>query len=207
MFPMPKPYIPNDKWSQRAAEEGYRARSVYKLIELDLRHHLLVSGMRVLDIGAAPGSWLQYASKAVGPMGKILGIDLKEILPVEANVVTKVCDINDDAALAQAIRSLGWEKVDLVLSDIAPSTSGIKDVDQWRSIELSQKVVAIAEKFLRRGGSVVMKVFRGKDFDAFTRELKERFSVMKVMSVTASRDRSREVYIVCRGSRAVSGER
>ncbi len=200
-FSMPKPYIPNDKWSQRAAEEGYRARSVYKLIELDLRYHLFVPGMHVLDIGAAPGSWLQYASKAVGPTGKILGIDLKEILPVDQNVVTKVCDIYDDAALATELKSLGWQKVDLVLSDIAPNTSGIKDVDQWRSIELSQKVVAIAEQYLRRGGAVVMKVFRGKDFDAFTQELKEHFSVMKVMSVTASRDRSREVYVVCKGVR------
>jgi 23S rRNA (uridine2552-2'-O)-methyltransferase len=194
---MPKPYVPNDKWSKRAAAEGYRARSVYKLMELDERYKLLEPGMRVLDIGAAPGSWLQYVSEKIGERGRVLGVDLKPIVPIAPNVVTRVCDVFDAAALEAELRSLGWGQVDLVLSDIAPNTSGIKDVDQWRSVELSQRVAAIALRYLARGGRVVMKVFRGKDFDAFTRELKAQFATFKVMSAAASRDRSREVYVVC----------
>ncbi len=194
---MPKPYIPNDKWSQRAASEGYLARSVYKLMEIDARYELIRPGLRVLDIGAAPGSWLQYTSDKLGPEGRVLGLDLKPIAFTAPNVVTRVVDVFDDVAVAKAIAERSWKHVDLVLSDIAPNTSGIKDVDQWRSIELNQKIAAIARKYLRGKGSVVMKVFRGKDFDAFTQELKTQFRRLKVMSAVASRDRSREVYVVC----------
>ncbi|OGJ65750.1 hypothetical protein A3A67_05730 [Candidatus Peribacteria bacterium RIFCSPLOWO2_01_FULL_51_18] len=196
---MPKPYVPNDKWSRQAAEEGFRARSVYKLNELDLRYRIFSPGMKVLDIGAAPGSWLQYAAEAVGTAGKVLGIDLKTIEPIAANVTTFVCDINDMKNVKNAIASNGFTKFDVVLSDIAPNTSGIKDVDQWRSLELSRRVTDIAAGHLRPGGTVVMKVFRGRDFDAFTGEMKQKFRVLKVASVKASRDRSREVYLVCRG--------
>lgn len=194
---MPKPYVPNDKWSRKAASEGFRARSVYKLMEIDARYHLLRPGIRVIDIGAAPGSWLQYSSEILGLEGRVLGLDLKPIVSIAPNVTTLVCDVFDDEAVAKAIASMSWQKVDLVLSDIAPNTSGIKDVDQWRSIELNRKIAAIARKYLRGNGSVVMKVFRGKDFDAFTHELKSQFQRLKVMSAVASRDRSREVYVVC----------
>ncbi len=195
---MPKPYTPNDKWSQRAAEAGYRARSVFKLQQLDERFHFFKQGMKVLDIGAAPGSWLQYASEHVGPSGKILGLDLKEIEPVADNVVTRVCDMLDDAAVAAAVTSMGWDKADIVISDIAPNTSGIKDVDQWKSIELSRRVVELSRKWLRPRGWIVMKIFRGRDFDTFLLELKKEFNDVKPLSVEASRDRSMEVYVVCR---------
>jgi len=194
----PKPYIPNDKWSKRAAERGFRARSVFKLQELDERFHLLRPGMKVLDIGAAPGSWLQYESKKIGEKGIAIGIDLKEIEGIAPNVKTFVGDMMDDAAMTTIFSSLGIEKFDLVLSDIAPNTSGIKDVDQWRSLELSRLVVACAKKYLQSGGALVMKVFRGRDFDAFLHEMKTLFSDVKQVSVEASRDRSREVYVVCK---------
>ena len=194
---MPKAYVHNDAWSKKAAKEGYRARSVYKLMEIDARYELIRPGLRVLDIGAAPGSWLQYTSDKLGPEGRVLGLDLKPIAFTAPNVVTRVVDVFDDVAVAKAIAERSWKHVDLVLSDIAPNTSGIKDVDQWRSIELNQKIAAIARKYLRGKGSVVMKVFRGKDFDAFTQELKTQFRRLKVMSAVASRDRSREVYVVC----------
>ncbi|MFA5799992.1 MAG: RlmE family RNA methyltransferase [Candidatus Peribacteraceae bacterium] len=195
---MPKPYTPNDKWSRRAAAEGFRARSVYKLQELDERYHFFAAGMRVLDVGAAPGSWLQYAAKAVGPRGMVLGIDFMPIEPVASNVRTCVCDVLDQVALEKELRSFGREKFDLILSDLAPNTSGIKDRDQWRSIELSRQVALLAVKYLRSDGVVVMKVFRGRDFDQFTHELRSHFRSLKVASVKASRDRSREVYLVCR---------
>ncbi len=195
---MPKPYVPNDKWSQRAAKEGYRARSVYKLIELDVKYHLLHHGMKVLDIGAAPGSWLQYTSDRIGPMGKVLGLDLKEIKSIAPNVSSAVCDITDEVAVEKAMADVGMTQADIVLSDIAPNTSGIKDVDQWRSIELSRLVVQCARRHLKPGGKLVMKVFRGKNFDEFLQEVRKVWPNAKPYTVEASRDRSREVYIVCR---------
>lgn len=194
---MPKPYIPNDTWSRRAAEEGYRARSVYKLQEIDDIVRLLKPGMKVLDIGAAPGSWLQYVSKRIGPQGLVLGLDLKPIVHVGANVKTAVCDIKDFAAVQQAMDNVGMKHVDMVLSDIAPNTSGIKDVDQWKSVELSMFVHDIAKKVLTPSGILVMKIFRGKSFDAFITDVKVFFLRIKVLTVAASRDRSREVYVVC----------
>ena len=194
---MPKAYIHNDAWSKKAASEGYRARSVYKLMEMDERFGLLKPGMHVLDIGAAPGSWLQYAGKRVGQQGMILGIDLKEIKHVGNNVKTRVCDLTDHASMHEALASVGWKTADLILSDIAPNTSGIKDVDQWKSVELSRLVLDIALKLLSPSGTLIMKVFRGKSFDEFTTDVRKHFPAMKVMSVSASRDRSREVYVLC----------
>lgn len=195
---MPKPYTPNDKWSQRAAAEGYRARSVYKLEELDRKFRLLRPGMTVLDLGAAPGSWLQYAAERTGPKGTVIGIDLQEIEPVGPNVHTHRADIADAAAVEAALRGHGVEQADIVLSDLAPNTSGIRDIDQWRSIELSQAVEEIAGRFLPSGAPCVMKVLRGADFDEFYGGLKGRWHDVKLQHVRASRDRSKEVYIVMR---------
>jgi len=197
---MPKPYTPNDKWSQRAAKEGFRARSVYKLMELDERFRLLRPGMTVLDLGAAPGSWLQYASQKVGEQGKVIGVDLQAIEEVAPNVSVHRFDMTDDVKMARALDEEDVGSVDLVLSDAAPSTSGVKDVDQWKSVELCQAVLAVATRFLRPGGSCAMKIFRGADFDAFLREIKSVgiWGDVRVCKVTASRDRSREVYVVMR---------
>jgi 23S rRNA (uridine2552-2'-O)-methyltransferase len=193
---MPKPYQPNDKWSQRAAAEGYRARSVYKLQELNERYDILDSGMIVLDLGAAPGSWMQYTSKIVEPNGMVIGMDLTPIAPIAENVFTYEQDITDFAAIEKILATHNVQHVDVVLSDIAPNTSGVKDVDQWRSVELSRAVMAVAERFLRRGGRIVMKVFRGADFDPFLNEVRLQYGNVKVKQVDASRDRSREVYVV-----------
>jgi 23S rRNA (uridine2552-2'-O)-methyltransferase len=194
---MPKPYIPNDKWSRRAAAEGFRARSVYKLMELDERFHLIKPGMTVLDIGAAPGSWLQYASQKVGPEGIVIGVDLQNIKPIADNVFTYEADITDTALMENILRRHEVETADLVLSDIAPNTSGIKDVDQWRSVELSQAVTDLAMKLLKPGGVCVCKIFRGADFDEFLGQLKTTWKRVGIKTVEASRDRSREVYLVC----------
>ena len=198
---MPKPYTPNDTWSRKAAAEGYRARSVYKLKELDERLHLLKPGMKVLDLGAAPGSWLQYIAEKIGPRGRALGIDLTPVEPVGTNVGTRELDITDTRQLEQALTDEDMQTVDLVLSDIAPSTSGIKDVDQWRSVELAMTVVAIADGHLVPGGKFVVKVFRGSDFDTFMHDVRHRWHDVRVMTVKASRDRSREVYVIARKAR------
>lgn len=195
---MPKPYTPNDAWSRKAAKEGFRARSVYKLMELDERFHLLKPGQTVLDLAAAPGSWLQYASKRIGPKGLAIGFDLKPIAPIADNVRTFEQDITQPEKIDSLLEAEHLPAIGLVLSDIAPSTSGIRDVDQWRSIELNQAVLAIAERWLKSGGHCVLKVFRGADFDEFLRDVKAEWSDVKMMSPRASRDRSREVYLVMR---------
>jgi 23S rRNA (uridine2552-2'-O)-methyltransferase len=200
---MPKPYTPNDKWSQRAAAEGFRARSVYKLQELDSRYKLLREGMKVLDLGAAPGSWLQEVSNAIGPKGKAIGLDLTPIEPIAANVETLVQDVTDIPTVMKILEERGMPQVNLVLSDMAPSTSGIKDVDQWKSVELCQAVLNVADACLRPNGTVVMKIFRGADFDAFLAQVRLAYNEVKVKQVEASRDRSREVYIVGRGKMSV----
>lgn len=212
---MPKPYTPNDAWSRKAAKEGYRARSVYKLMELDERFHLLKPGQTVLDLAAAPGSWLQYESEQIGPKGLAIGIDLQLIKPIAENVVTFQTDITDTKAVntllqehmkqqtsqASLTSSTTSPTFDMILSDIAPSTSGIRDVDQWRSIELNQAVLAIAERWLKSGGACVLKVFRGADFDSFLHDLKRDWKDVKMVSPRASRDRSKEVYLVMRNGR------
>ncbi|PIQ76933.1 23S rRNA methyltransferase [Candidatus Peregrinibacteria bacterium CG10_big_fil_rev_8_21_14_0_10_49_24] len=195
---MPKPYIPNDKWSRLAATEGYRARSVYKLKELDEKFRLLKQGMKVLDLGAAPGSWLQYAAQKVGPKGMVIGLDLQEIAPIEGPVHLFQADITDLSAVEKALNTCDVTSVNIVLSDLAPKTSGIKDIDQWHSIELSQAVEIAAREFLAPGGMCVMKILRGADFDEFFAELKLYWKDVKIQHAKASRDRSREVYVVMR---------
>ena len=195
---MPKPYTPNDRWSQKAAKEGYRARSVYKLQELDERFKLLRPGMTVLDLGAAPGSWLQYASEKVGESGKVIGVDLQAIAEVAPNVSVYRFDITDDAKIESMLEDEETGFVDLVLSDVAPSTSGVKDVDQWKSVELAQAVLAVASRYLKKEGFCVIKVFRGGDFDGLVRHIKTAgpWRDVRMTKVQASRDRSREVYLL-----------
>ena len=195
---MPKPYIPNDEWSRKAAEEGYRARSVYKLIELDERFHLLEPGQLVVDLGAAPGSWLQYAGKAVGPKGLVLGFDTKEIEPVGANVKTFVADITDASAINAIVKKEAMREADVVMSDAMPNTSGIKDVDQWRSVEIAQAAFAIADAILKPDGHCIAKVFRGADFDEFFGQIRHKWFDVEFVKADASRDRSREVYMIAR---------
>lgn len=195
---MPKPYTPNDKWSRRAAAEGYRARSVYKLQELDEKFQLIRPGMTVLDLGAAPGSWLQHTAQKMGPRGTLIGIDLQEIEPIEGVEELHQADITDIAAVQGILERANATELDLILSDLAPSTSGIRDIDQWRSIECSEAVVELAEQFLLPGKYCVMKVLRGADFDEFYGTLKQAWDRTKLQHTQASRDRSREVYIVMR---------
>lgn len=198
----PKPYQPNDKWSQRAAEEGFRARSVYKLMELDQRMHLLTPGMTVLDLGAAPGSWLQYASQQIGTRGKAIGLDLTEIKPVADNVSLYVQDITDHAAIDAILQQENLQRVDIVLSDVAPNTSGIRDVDQWRSVELAMAVMETAKRYLKPGGKVVTKIFRGADFDKFLAEVRKSWEQVRLTTVKASRESSREIYVTAKKPKA-----
>lgn len=197
---MPKAYNYKDPLMFKAHREGFRARSVYKLKELDEKFRLVSPGMKILDIGAAPGSWLQYVSKKIGN-GRALGLDLKEISPISSKVITRVCDISDLDEVEKALQERDFSTVDLVISDIAPNTTGIKYLDQKRSIELNQNIVKIAKKHLRRDGHLVMKVFESEEFQRFFKELKRDFKEVNGVKVAASRDRSKEMYIVCIGKK------
>lgn len=194
---MPKPYTTNDQWSRKAAELGYRARSVFKLMELNERYTLLRPGMNVLDLGAAPGSWLQYASEQVGHKGIVIGLDLETIEPIAKNVRTAKANALNPAEVTEKLRAFLPERasIDIVLSDMAPKTSGIKDIDQWKSVELCTAATHLARDLLLPGKTCVLKVFRGADFDAFLSALKNDWDV-RVRKATASRDRSFEVYLV-----------
>lgn len=194
---MSKPYIPNDRLSQKARRQGFKARSVYKLMELNEKYHLLYPGQFVLDLGAAPGSWLQFSSEQVGHSGKVIGIDLVEIPPIAPNVITKVADLNDLLLIKNLLALEGVAKVDLILSDAAPKTTGIANFDHGQSLELARGVFALTKKFLNPNGKLVMKVFYGDNFNRFVEELKGYFRTVVATKSHASRQTSSELYIVC----------
>lgn len=194
---MPKPYNPNDKWARKAKDEGFRARSVYKLQEIDEKFHLLKPGMIVLDLGAAPGSWLQYVSEKIGAKGMAIGIDLQKIETIAANVHTVEQDMLDGDAVEKAVHAFtNGKAINLLLSDAAPNTSGIRDVDQWRSIELNQSALAVGKRLLKSGGRCVLKVFQGTDFDTFIKDVRREWKDVQIIKAKTSRDRSMEVYVI-----------
>lgn len=166
-------------------------------MELNQKYHLLYPGQFVLDLGAAPGSWLQFSSEQVGHTGRVIGIDLTEIPPIAPNVVTKVADLTDLKLIESILTLEGIVKVDLILSDAAPKTSGIANFDHGQSLDLARNVFAIAKKFLNPNGKLVMKVFYGNSFNQFIEELKGYFRSVVATKSHASRDRSSELYVVC----------
>ena len=183
-----------DRFFRRAHEEGFRARSVYKLTEIVERHRILRSGDAVVDLGAAPGSWSQITAQIVGPRGRVVAVDLTEIAPLP-NVVTIQADMTHPAAL-QAIRDALGRPADAVLSDAAPATTGIAITDHARSVELCRTALGLAGELLRPGGAFVTKIFRGSDFDAFLAEVKRRFAQVKVVVPEATRKESKEAFVV-----------
>lgn len=194
---MKKPYKVNDRFFQKAKAEGYRARSVYKLEAIQNRFKVLRAGDRVLDLGAAPGSFLQYIQKIIGPQGVAVGIDLKPIKGFTAkNILTLEADIFDENMNKKVVQLVGVTPFDVLTSDLAPSTTGIKSLDAGRSYELNNQVLNVAEQFLKTGGHVVMKLFPGVDEAALISRTKNLFKVVKVYRPAAVRQSSREVYIV-----------
>ncbi|HRY63017.1 MAG TPA: RlmE family RNA methyltransferase [Patescibacteria group bacterium] len=194
---MPKNFIPQDQYFKKAKELGYRARSAFKLEEIQNRFHLLKPGLDILDLGAAPGSWLQYASKIVGPKAMLVGLDLQPIESITKNIKTFVVDIFSEEAV-KLIQKHHPKLFPIILSDLAPATSGEKELDHLRSLELNRQVVELSAKFLAPRGTIVLKVFQGSDFTDFIKELKTQFSQVEVYKPKASRDRSFEVYVIAR---------
>ncbi len=184
-----------DHYFHRAKRESYRARAVYKLDEIQKKHKLLRTGSRVLDLGAAPGSWIQLASTIVGPSGLIVGVDLKAIDPgFPEHVVLYQGDIFDEAFLETVSTRHGL--FDVVLSDMAPATSGIRSADSARSELLFEQALVIVERMLRPGGHFLGKIFQGSEFHTLLLEVKKAFGKVKVVKPGASRKESKEIYIL-----------
>ena len=204
---MPKAYTPNDKYFYKAKELGYRARSAFKFEEIQEKFHIIEKRNYVLDLGAAPGSFMQVASKIVGNNGKVIGIDLQPIAPFkEENIISFVGDVFDQETLRKKLSQIGIHQVDSIISDLAPKTSGIKDVDQWKSVELNLEVLKVAEIFLKEGGNILMKVFVGEDFPEIIRATKNMFKITKNYKPKACRDRSMETYIIGIGKKKLESK-
>lgn len=188
-----------DPWARQAREEGYRGRAAYKLAELDRKDGLFRPGMKVIDLGAAPGSWSQYAVSRVGDRGIVVASDRLRIDPI-AGVAFVEGDFHEQAVLDAVLAALGDESgADLVMSDMAPNMSGMAAVDQPASMALAELAHDLALRVLKPGGTFVTKMFQGEGSDAFTRSLKADFATVRIRKPEASRDRSREVYVVATG--------
>ncbi len=192
-----------DRFFRQAKEDGYRARSAYKLQGINEKFRLLRPGQRVLDIGAAPGSWSQMASELVGAGGKVVAVDLQPIQPL-AGVTILQGDIREPALFAQIQAAAGGEFFDVVLSDIAPNTTGITVTDHARSIELSLFALSVALRTLRKGGHFVTKVFTGEDFDDLLALTRRFFQRASPFDPEATRKESKETFIVASTLRARS---
>ncbi len=190
----------NDPYVKEAQRQGYRSRAVFKLKEVDGKDRLLKPGMVVVDLGAAPGGWTQYAAERVGGSGHVVALD---ILPMDAVADTTVlqADFTEDEALQRLQETLAGRSVDLVLSDMAPNISGMKAVDQPRAMYLVELALDFARQVLKPDGDFLVKTFQGEGFDPFLRDLRTQFDRVVSRKPEASRGRSREIYLLARGRR------
>ncbi|MGB5487059.1 MAG: 23S rRNA (uridine(2552)-2'-O)-methyltransferase RlmE [Lysobacterales bacterium] len=185
----------DDQYVKQAQQQGLRSRAAFKLMELDDKYHLLRKGMRVVDLGSAPGSWTQVVQRALADSGQIVALDILPMDPLE-NVSFIQGDFTENEPLALLEEALNGQNADLVLSDMAPNMSGMGAVDQPRAMYLAELALAFAEKWLEPGGSFVVKVFHGEGFDEFVKNVRSLFEKAQVRKPAASRPRSREVYVL-----------
>jgi len=188
----------SDPFVKQAQKDGYRSRSAYKLIELNEKDHLIRPGMRVMDLGSAPGGWSQVAGKLVGAKGRVLATDILAMDGLN-NVDFIQGDFTEDAIVAKIHEWLGGAKFDLIMSDIAPNISGIDSADQARSMYFLELALDTVQKTLKPGASFVAKMFQGSGSDQYLKDLRTRFARVSVRKPAASRKESREVYIVAKG--------
>jgi 23S rRNA (uridine2552-2'-O)-methyltransferase len=188
----------SDPFVKQAQKDGYRSRSAYKLIELNEKDKLIRPGMRLLDLGSAPGGWSQVAGKLVGDRGRVLATD---ILPMDSlkNVDFIQGDFTDDAIVQQLQDWLGGGRFDLIVSDIAPNVTGISSADQASSIHFLELALDTVRRTLKPGATFVAKMFQGSGSDQYVKELRKHFDKVVIRKPEASRKESREVYLVAKG--------
>lgn len=191
----------DDEFVKRAQSEGWRSRAVYKLIEIDERDKVIRPGQVIVDLGAAPGGWAQYAARKLKGRGRVLALDILEMEALDG-VEVLLGDFREDSVLAELNDRLGGMPVDLVMSDMAPNISGMAAVDQPKAMYLAELALAFARETLKAGGDLLVKVFQGEGYEEFVREMKREFATVTVRKPKASRPRSREVYLLARNRRA-----
>ena len=183
---------------QQSKKDGYRSRAVYKLIELNEKDALFRPGQSVIDLGAAPGGWTEYASQFCQEQGKLIAVDLLPIEPVAGAMIIQG-DFTEESVLEQILVAVKKQPVDLVLSDMAPNISGMESVDMPRSLYLAELALELARDVLQPNGVFVVKLFQGEGFDQLSASMREVFRSVKFRKPKASRPRSREVYAICKG--------
>jgi 23S rRNA (uridine2552-2'-O)-methyltransferase len=188
----------NDFYVRQSVEQGWRSRAAFKLLEIDDKDHLLKPGMTVVDLGCAPGGWCQVAANRLKGAGRIVGVDLLEMVGI-GGVTFIQGDFTEDSVLAE-LEAAGIEGgVDLVLSDMAPNISGVDSADQARSYYLAELALDFAQRHLKPEGAFLIKVFQGSGFEDYVKQLRATFKLVATRKPKASRDRSREVYLLGKG--------
>ena len=188
-----------DHYFHKAKKDGYAARSVYKIEEIDKKYRIIRTGNKVLDLGCSPGSWLQYASRKVGNTGQVLGVDLQPVkisLPPHVKVIqADIFEVKDEDL------KIKGGQADVIMSDMAPKTSGIRSTDEHRSFELNKKVLYLANDILCQEGSLLVKAFQGKLLDELCYEFKKIFADVKLCKPKSSRSETVEIFILGRGKK------
>jgi 23S rRNA (uridine2552-2'-O)-methyltransferase len=185
-----------DMYYNKAKQQGYRARSAYKLKQIDEQVDLLSPGDTVLDLGAAPGGWLQVAAETVGAGGRVIGVDFQRIEDFADHEIETIRGDMTEPDTQDRIAAVAPDGVDVVVSDMAPNMTGEYDLDHARSVHLAQTALAVALEFLESGGNFAVKVFEGRDLDAFVTDVEAEFDKVSILRPDASRDSSSEVYVV-----------
>lgn len=189
-----------DEFVKKAQQEGWRSRAVYKLAEIDAKDRLLKPGMTVIDLGAAPGGWSQFAAQHTGRKGRVIALDILDMEPIEG-VEFLQGDFTEDEPLQRLLATLGDDRPTLVMSDMAPNMSGMDAIDQPKSMYLAELTLDLAEQVLAPGGDMLVKLFQGEGFDEYLKRLRTLFGKVSSRKPKASRARSREVYLLARGYR------
>jgi 23S rRNA (uridine2552-2'-O)-methyltransferase len=184
-----------DHYRKLAKDKGYRSRSAYKLLQLHNSYHIIRQSNKVIDLGCAPGGWLQVAIKEAGSYGKVIGIDLKEVKPLEGAIILHG-NIEDHGMIDGVIKILN-SKADVVLSDLSPNVSGIWGIDHARQISLTKSAFGVAQKILKENGNAIFKVFEGELLNEVKDDLNSNFHKVLLTKPGASRQQSSELYIVC----------
>lgn len=187
----------SDVYVKKAQELGYRSRAAFKLLEIQEKDRILRPGLRVVDLGATPGGWSQVAARLVKPSGRLIALDLLAMDPLPG-VEFIHGDFTDEAVLGRIMDALGGQSMDLVMSDMAPNISGVRAVDQPRTMYLAELALDFAGRVLSPGGDMLIKVFQGEGYESYVASLRQVFAKVLVRKPKASRPESREVYLLAR---------